>query len=209
MNSRRVVVALLGAWLSSLAIPAHALTFTCITTDSAANCATGEAQLSVDVTEAAGGVLFEFRNAGPNASSITDLYFDNGPLDVLGSIVNSAGVAFSPNASPGDLPGGTDIVPVFDVSPNRTADSDPSVVPNGVNPGEVVGVMFTLDSGSSLQDVLDGLAAGTLRVGVFVQGFEDGGSEAFITSAGVPEPAAFLLLASVLSSAALLRARKR
>jgi hypothetical protein len=211
MNTRRVVVALLGAWLTSLAVPASAVpfTFTRVTTDSAENGATGEAQISVDVTESASGVLFTFTNTGPNPSSITDVYFENGPLDVLSSVVNGTGVLFAPHASPGDLPGGTDLTPIFDVSPNSSADSDPSVVPNGVNPGETLGIEYTLDAGASLQDVLDGLGNGTLRVGAFVQGFADGGSEAFITSAGAaPEPATLALLGSALACAALLRARR-
>jgi hypothetical protein len=191
----RVVLSALAAWLLSAALPAQAVQFgfACITTDSAANCATGETQLSVDVTEAAGGVLFEFHNSGPNASAITDVYFDDGPLSLLATVVNSGGVLFAVPASPSNLPGGGDISPIFESS--FSADSDAPVVANGVNPGEVLGVQFGLSTGASLQDVLDNLESGTLRVGVFVQGFEDQGSESFVNLTSAPEPATVALLA--------------
>ena len=69
-----------------------------ITSNSLNDVAIGEAQLSVDVTAVAGNahqVLFTFTNAGPLASSITDVYFDDGTLLGIASISGSSGVSFS------------------------------------------------------------------------------------------------------------------
>ena len=107
--------------------------FSCITGNDAGNCATGAAQLSVAVSDVGGNeVLFHFSNTGASASSITDVYFDDGTLlgiaglidaddDALGSF-GSAGVDFSQGASPPDLPGGSSVG--FEVTAGFLADSD-------------------------------------------------------------------------------------
>ena len=159
----------------------------------------------VDVTASDGGVLFSFTNAGPGASSLTDVYFDDGPLDSMTAIINSAGVAFTGGASPGDLPGGNDLVPMFDA--DFSADSDAPVAHNGVNPGENLGIQFSLVPGMTVDDVIALLVDGSLRVGIHVQAFEDGGSESFILTQ-LPEPAVFALLASVLAGLTAARARR-
>src|SRR5512145_721995 len=65
------------------------------------------AQLSVDVTAVGTDqVAFTFYNNVGIASSITDVYFDDGTLLGIASVTGSAGVDFSQLASPGDLPGG-------------------------------------------------------------------------------------------------------
>ena len=70
--------------------------FQCITNNSLTDAAIGEAQLFVDVTDPGGDqVLFTFINDGPEASSITDVYFDDGALLGLAAIDNSdPGVSF-------------------------------------------------------------------------------------------------------------------
>ncbi|MFP3326110.1 hypothetical protein R0K05_23955, partial [Planococcus sp. SIMBA_160] len=72
------------------------------------------------------------------------------------------------------------------------ADSDPAVQPNGVNPGETLGVIFDLQTGLGYQDVVDAIAlsqtnpsadlTGGLRIGIHVQGFTGGGSESFVNN---------------------------
>jgi hypothetical protein len=87
---------------------------------------------------------------------------------------------------------------------------------NGVNPGEWLTIIWNLVAGTSFSDViaalnLGGDQAGSLRVGIHVQGFSNGGSESFVNStpAPVPVPAAGLLLAGALGALALSRRRKR
>jgi len=186
-----------------LAAPASSVTlsFDCITDNIAGDCAIGEAQLSVEVTDIGGGqVLFEFMNSGASASSIADVYFDDGTLLEIASLIDAddgiggdAGVDFSPGASPPNLPGHDNISPVFQVTAGFSADSDPPVQPNGVNPGEMLGVVFVLQDGGTFADIVTELTNGDLRVGLHVQGFGSGGSESFVNDP-VPEPGTVLLL---------------
>jgi hypothetical protein len=154
------------------------------------------------VTDLGGGqVLFSFTNSGPLAPSITDVDFDDGALLGIAGLIDKddaalgsygdAGVDFSQNASPPDLPGGNLIG--FQTTAGFLADSDPPVQPNGVNPLETLGIVFNLEPGGSFADVMSELATGELRIGIHVQGYASGGSESFV-NLPVPEPGSALLL---------------
>ena len=97
--------------LAFLLSPAEAAiySFNAVTANDVADVATGEAQLFVDVTDPGGAqTLFTFFNIGPLASSIADVYFDDGALLGIALIDNSdPGVSFSQLAAPPNLPGGT------------------------------------------------------------------------------------------------------
>jgi hypothetical protein len=209
-----LIVQLLIVGLASSSASAFTLGFSCITYNSAPDCASGEAQLSVDVTDLGSGqVLFDFMNAGPDASSITDIYFDDGTLLGIAGLVDAddnalgyygdAGVDFSPGASPGNLPGGNTIG--FVTTTDFLADSDPAVQPNGVNPGEMLEIVFNLQPLGTFADVLSELASGELRIGIHVQGFSGGGSESFV-NVPAPEPGTAILMGLGLTA---LSARRR
>ena len=78
-------------------------------------------QLTLNVTDAGSDqVLFTFSNAGHLASSITDIYFEDGALLALATIfdldidpVLYAGVDFGQPVSPASLPGGAALSPPF------------------------------------------------------------------------------------------------
>ncbi len=186
--------------------PAAALTlgFDCITNNLAGDCGIGEAQLTVEVTEGgAGEVVFTFHNAGPLASSITDIYFDDsatGALLEISSIVDSSGVDFEEGATPKDLPDRSNASPPFETTEGFSADSESPAQPNGVNPGENVMIVFLLKAGKTFADVLATLEDGSLRVGIHVQGFASRGSEGFVS---VPEPYGLGLVAVGLLVAAV------
>ncbi len=183
--------------LLTIAGTAHAgmsYSFDGLTNNSVNNTQIGHSQLFFDVepysysTES--GVLFTFRNIGPAASSICDLYFDDGSLLALSHVFNGAGTTFSQFAKPKDLPGGEHATPAFVTTAGFSADADPPVQPDGVNPGEEVGIFFTLKYGQTYQNVISELASGALRVGIHVQGFEGGGSESFVDNPNpIPAPA--------------------
>lgn len=200
-------------------LPAQATVFATlgfdnITANNVGDAAIGEAQLSVTISDytvdgSGGGladtqVLFTFFNIGPAASSITDIYFDDGTLLDISSILNSTGVDFTEGASPGNLPGGNGIS--FETTAGFLADSAAPTQPNGVNPGEQVSILFDLLTGVTLEDTIAALAPASpglipdLRIGIHVQGFASGGSESFVNGPptepgpGVPVPAPLALL---------------
>ncbi len=171
-------------------------TFGNITGNNVANAAAGESQLAVEV-DAVGPnqVSFKFTNTGPLAMSITDIYFDDGTLLGIASITNGGpSVDFSQGASPGNLPGGNALSPAFQTTAGFSADSNPPTQPNGVNPGEMVTIVFNLINGMTFADTINALntPGDHLRIGIHVQGFANGGSESFVNR--VPAPSALALL---------------
>ncbi len=167
--------------------------FYCITNNNPSDCGSAEAQIKLQVIDSGHHqVLFLFENLGPEASSIADIYFDGGSLKRVVSIDDSdPGVSFSLKASPSNLPGGKGIGQPFQAT--FSMDSDSPVQPMGVNPGEILGVVFKLSQCANTPDILHQLISGELRVGLHIQGFDSGGSESLINSP-VPEPSTALLL---------------
>jgi hypothetical protein len=187
------VATLFAFW--GLAAQAVTLSFFCITNNNAGNCGIGEAQLTVDVTDlGSGSVNFRFNNSGPAVSSITEVYFDDGTLLGLSSVLHSAGDPWTGgSASPPNLPGGNLIDPPFVATAGFLAESDPPPPHNGVRPGEWLDVIFALNG--TYSDVIDELTDGRLRIGMHVIAFSSGGSESFVNNP-VPVPAAVWLLGS-------------
>jgi hypothetical protein len=177
-------------------------------------------QLSVEVTDPGSSqVLFTFSNTGSYDFYISDIYFDDGALLGIASIDNSdPGVSFDFPASPGNLPGGNTVVPPFVTSGNTlhhfSADANPKVADNGVAPGESVGIVFDLIAGKTFVDVINSLNVGfepykyytgsgsydgwtspSLRIGVHVQGIDDGpwGPDKSDTYILTPVPASVII----------------
>jgi hypothetical protein len=231
MKKRSVLLILLGAVFLCTTSPAYAILFgfdVIVKNDTDfAEAATGEAQFFVDVTDPSEGedlsatsVLFTFRNMGTNASIIAGVYFDdNDSLLSNLSLIDSddgsggdSGVDFSSPATPADLPGGNEVIPPFVTTEQLSASADPPVGTNGngVDPDEFLGVLFDLTDPFTLEDVLNDLYSGDLRVGIHGQGlFPTGGSESFINNPDpIPEPATMLLLGTGLIGLAGIGRRK-
>jgi len=170
--------------------------FTRITSNSPEDVAS---QFFVDVTDVGMGKYnFLFTNTGPIASSITDVYFSYPALSgtaSLDSIDDSdPGVAFSALATPGELPGGNAVSPSFQTSLGLSADSDPPAQPNGVNPGESLGIVLDLQHTRTFDALLEDINSGALRLGLHVQGIgSDGDSDSFVNGELVPAPGAVVL----------------
>ncbi len=163
----------------------------------------------MDVFNGEGVAKFKFYNSSSTQCSITNIYFDDGSLLGIDSIENGSGTSFDrPTGGPGNLPGGNLLDPDFiaDREFNVGADSPP--YHNGVNhigPGEWVTITFNLTNGGTLGGVLSELVDGRLRVGLHVQGFDEGSSESLLNQP-VPEPGTICLFG--LGALALLRNRK-
>jgi len=138
-------------------------------------------------------VLFKFFNNVGIASSITDVYFDDGTLLGIATITSSAGVAFDDPATPGNLPSGNTASPPFMTTANFSADSDTPIMANGVNSAsEWLGITFNLINGKTYADTLAALGDGSLRIGLHVQAIgTTGGSDSYVNV--VPVPGAVLL----------------
>jgi len=212
--SRSLVVA---AALFACVLPARANTynFTCITNNSPVSCGIAVAQLSVTVTAVGTGqVQFQFNNVGFQNSSIADIYFQSGsfispPL----TITNGPGVNFSVVATPANLPGGNPFG--FTTNSQLTADSNPPVQPNGVNPGEYLIIVANLSTGNTYADLINALNNGTVLIGIHVQGFSNGQSESLVNApppppppTPVPEPASLALFSTgLVTMAGVIRRR--
>lgn len=181
----------------------------------------GEAQLFVDVTDIGGGqVLFNFRNTGPEPSVIKGVYFDDGALLSLASVINGTGVSFTQDSidpvSPPDLPGGNNLLPPFVTTALFLADADSPAGTNGngVDPYESVGIVFDLDDDPVVKmysDVLSDLNNGDLRIGLHVGSFDPDGrdnSEAFVNNGVIPAPGAILLAGIGIGLVGWLRRRR-
>lgn len=191
------------------AAQAQNYSFSCIS-NAGANCTTGETQLAMTFTSGAGWVEFLFTNAGPLASSITDVYWDWADdtarlTDEGATITASNGVTYDWGAKPGSLPGGG--------SAELSADSEPPAQPNGVNPNESVSFRFL----TGLNDTTGAdLLSGLLQIGIHVQGFSDGGSASFVNggttpvASPAPEPETYaMMLAGLAIVGGIARRRKQ
>jgi len=214
MTAKRLAIA--GVAAAALTAPglasANFYGFNAITNNDDSSVATGEAQFYVQVVANAQNsalVDFKFFNVdltelglGTTAdSSITGIWFDDGSLLSIASIAvpPEGGVSFSAPSNQ-DLPSGNTID--WNTSPGAafSADSDPAVQPNGVNPGEYVTITFNLQPNKVLSDVYAALAesvkpanAGTdveggLRIAIHGQGFAGGFSETFVNTGTRPDP---------------------
>lgn len=210
----------------------------------------GSQQISVEVTDNGNGeALFNFKNKGEEAASITQIYFEDlvGLLDYV-SLVESHGVDYkdqtggdsfqdsgsvqqspsdskgksgkgnnkktdtgnndkkntSGNNNVGNLPGGNSLDSKF----QETLSFEPNspTQPNGVNPGESLGIVFDIKDGD-FEGLINALSKKDLRLGMHVQGFASGGSESFLLNeirsyvapsgipfVATPEPGTMVLL---------------
>jgi hypothetical protein len=158
-----------------------------ITSNDAEHVTIALSQLHLDV-RAVGDtqVSFTFLNEGSRRSSVTDVYFDNGPIFGDGSLRNiadivdadnggDADVNFSRFALPVNLPGAALAEPDFQTTLGFSADANGLLrrqhLNNGVQPGDSLTIVFNIKEGLSFSDVLAEIASEELRVGIHVQGF--------------------------------------
>jgi len=188
--------------------------FHCITSNDPTGLAgsTGASAFYVDVSQGSSSneVLFEFGilpgipyPADPPydySYFIRGIYFYDGAL-YNGSIAQIIdydfdpliAIDFEPGASPGHLPGFDpgDYSSLAYSALVATADPDNEDPYWGINPGETLGLLFSLAGGNEFDDVISSLNSGATIIGVHAGGFGPNDySESFIT---IPAPGAILL----------------
>jgi hypothetical protein len=157
---------------------------------------------SIDATH----IQFEFRNSAVIASSITDIYFDDGannPPNILSGLsgIIDHSTSFESGANPPNLPSGSNLTPSFtaDFSAQST-NHPPTTITNGVDHStDSVVLKFSLLPSITFNQVLDALSAKSLRISLHVQGIPiTGGTTSDSFASGsivpVPEPSAFAIL---------------
>lgn len=189
------------------------LTFDVIPETASAVARQAENQFIVEISNEMAGqalasnqVLFTFLNVGTIASSICDIYFQDGTLLGVAQIINQPNATstgyltdFSDGASPGNLPGGNSLDPDFSPTVGVrffSLDSNSPTQPMGVNPGERLGVLFDLLPGMDFNSVMQALVtpppstptSPSLRIGIHVQGMPGDASASYVNAA-VPLPA--------------------
>jgi hypothetical protein len=130
-------------------------------------------QMNVD-SGGAGQVTFTFTNQALTGYSVTDIYFDAGSiLGFSGGAKSDVGASFDQFALPAELPNADDYG--FKTSPGLSFDSAPeNRIDSGLSLGQSMSVTFDLNSGGGLDEVVDAIDSGDLRVGIYVQGMHKG-----------------------------------
>jgi len=135
-----------------------------------------EAQLHCVVSEVSSStVSFKFTNLVGVSSSVSEIYFDDGPFLQVAPTLFQFGTNFTGGgASPSNLPGGNTLSPPFNATQIFSADAvgNPS---NGISTAtDWLDMHFTLVSGTNFGDVVDALTTGALRIGLHVRAIGPG-----------------------------------
>ena len=156
-------------------------------------------QFGVEVIDIGGGqVEFKLSNAGPTASRIHQIYWDD-DASVLDSLFSADPGFGTDPASPGNLPGGNNIAFSADFGVDV---NPPKPQTKAIGPGDMASFVFDLDGIATAADVDAAIVAGTLRLGIHVQGIDprvvvSSDSDAFVTGGNpIPEPTTLLLFGS-------------
>ncbi len=160
----------------------------------------------VVMTGGAGIVEFTFYNESLFESSIAGIYFDNGSLGDISSVINGPGTSFIEDFSgPENLPAAMLLSPPFQADSSIRAEA--AIPLNGVNSpisGEWVRVSFALPAGGTLEGIAGELNSGQMRIGLHIISLPDGSSESAVST---PEPATICLLG--IGGLSLIRKRRQ
>jgi hypothetical protein len=170
-------------------------------------------QFSCVVSDFAPGVVsFRFTNNVGIASSISEVYYDDGPMLGIASLVQQ-GCSFTGGAAnPGDLPGGQNLTPPFHATQEFSADAQGSPSLGIDTSDDFLEMRFNLINNKTFADIVSALNTGELRVGMHVRAIGEGASsDSFVNTPLViaPLPSAAWLGVGGLGIAGILRVSRR
>jgi hypothetical protein len=206
-----IVASLLGLiMLCPLSSSAALYSFSCGTNSSAADCATSEAYLSLEVLDTTLGASFKFTNVGPLLTHTKDIWIDDdsGILNIGSAVkTQSAGVNYTNLAVSSQNVGG--LPSVVAEAETNVANAGGGGAASGLTSGSTASaspeyLMFDIALNvldgveTTFADLIAALNSGTLRAGIHVGSYASGGSEKFSTVSAVPVPTAAWLFGTAL-----------
>ena len=116
-----------------------------------------------------GEVSFRFTNTVGIASSISEVYFDDGTLLGISRIIQQGCTFTGGGANPGNLPGGQNLAIPFHATQQFSADAQGNPR-NGIDAaGEFLEMHFLLINNRSFDDTVQALMNGSLRIGLHLR----------------------------------------
>ncbi|HUU81863.1 MAG TPA: hypothetical protein VM243_00025 [Phycisphaerae bacterium] len=145
--------------------------------------------LLVAVSEESGLARFDVSNESTIPCVISGVYFEQGLLESLDSLIDGPGTSFSWPAHPRRLPAGQMLDPPF-VNWFSAGAGSPAPT-NGINPDETLTLRFNLAQGVGMDEVYGHFNSAEYRIGAHLIALPDGSSESAST---MPEPTTLALL---------------
>jgi hypothetical protein len=163
-------------------------------------------------------ILITITNDAGIASSISEVYIDDGTIFMQADVLNSLG-GFTDftgmGANPGDLPEGATVIPPFVATSAFSADAQGNPSKGVDTSADVLGLVYDLIPGSVFDDVLTALDDGELRIGFHIRAIGPE-SDSFMNEppvitepTGIPEPTSFAAGVVLLVGIGLFLRRRR
>src|SRR5262249_39825197 len=136
-----------------------------------------------DVAGHSDQVTFRFTNNVGVASSIMEVYYDDGPMLGIAALAQQGCSFVGGSANPGSLPGGNNLTPPFNATQSFSADAGSGGPTEGIDTNtDFLEMKFNLINGNTYNNIVAALQSGALRIGMHVINIGNGASDSFVNS---------------------------